>query len=237
MWLLSIPINTNQYKSLNDKQRTKQPRHFQEPRHSEKVWQTSCINLLSARRTAKLAPKPPCYGSFERGCRRDELSIFHVSGFPSHIMWWKPCSWIATDSEAVMALMHWPHGSCARNARLHLSSCHFISHFVDVPSCANPRQSFVQVQGNWFNRLFRQGRHSTKAVMDLFSQMERPTVASPCDPTKFLSWGAERMATTQEPTTSNMPVENSWDRLVRTSLDQPWIYTNRKLYSCRKLFC
>ena len=49
----------------------------------EKVSQTRCINLLSAWR-AELALKPPCYGSFERGCRRDELSIFPLFGFPSH---------------------------------------------------------------------------------------------------------------------------------------------------------
>ena len=84
---------------------------------------------------------------------------------------------------------------------------HVISPTIFVwrfPSRSHPRQSFIQVQGNWFNRLFRQGRHSTKAAMHWFF-----------DPTKSLSWRAEGMTTTQEPTTSNM-YKNSWDRLVGT---------------------
>lgn len=51
------------------------------PSIPEKVSQTRCINLLSAWR-AELALKPPCYGSFERGCRRDELSISPCLDFP-----------------------------------------------------------------------------------------------------------------------------------------------------------
>ena len=33
------------------------------------------------------------------------------------------------NSEALMALIHSPHDSCARNARVDLSSCHFTSRF------------------------------------------------------------------------------------------------------------
>ena len=95
-------------------------------------------------------------------------------------------------------------------------------------SRANPCQSFIQVQGNWFNRLFRQGRHPTKAAMDSFSPMERPIVASPHEVLKRAVWryGYQARTNNFKLNTYNMPVENSWDRLVGTSLDKPWIYTN-----------